>query len=238
MAMDDKDGWIWFDGALKPWREAATHVLTHTLHYGLGVFEGLRAYDTARGPAIFRLAEHTRRLMHSAHILGIELPFGQAALERAQIEVVRANHLRNGYIRPLAFLVARRRAAAAAVAMRAIPLHDLERARAERNQGFGNAEEQRAQSGEMKTGWRGKIIRQHDRDARRAGKLAEVVADSVGAGGVEFVQRRDHGRVLAAADQELGVAVRKRERRARKERGKHVRGDEAGGRVHGNDYRR
>ena len=104
MAMDDKDGWIWFDGALKPWRDAATHVLTHTLHYGLGVFEGLRAYDTARGPAIFRLPDHTRRLMQSAHILGIELPFGQAELEQAQIEVVRANALRNGYIRPLVFL--------------------------------------------------------------------------------------------------------------------------------------
>lgn len=104
MAMDDKDGWIWFDGALKPWRDAATHVLTHTLHYGLGVFEGLRAYDTARGPAIFRLADHTRRLVQSAHILGIELPFRQDELEQAQVEVVRANRLRSGYIRPLAFL--------------------------------------------------------------------------------------------------------------------------------------
>ena len=102
--MHDREGWIWFDGALTPWRDAATHVLTHTLHYGLGVFEGLRAYATPRGPAIFRLGDHTKRLMQSAHILGITLPFTQSALEAAQIEVVRANQLASGYIRPLAFL--------------------------------------------------------------------------------------------------------------------------------------
>ncbi len=104
MSMHDRDGWIWFDGALKPWRDAATHVLSHTLHYGLGVFEGLRVYETARGPAIFRLADHTERLMQSAHILGIKLPYSRPQLETAQCEVVRANQMRSGYIRPLVFL--------------------------------------------------------------------------------------------------------------------------------------
>ena len=104
MSMQNRDGWIWFDGALKPWRDAATHVLTHTLHYGLGVFEGLRAYETPRGAAIFRLKDHTKRLMQSAHILRIDIPYSAAALEAAQIEVVRANQLASGYIRPLAFL--------------------------------------------------------------------------------------------------------------------------------------
>ena len=104
MTMSDRDGWIWFDGALKPWREASTHVLTHTLHYGLGVFEGLRAYATPTGAAIFRLGDHTRRLLQSAHILGLDIPYSQAELENAQIEVARANGLRSGYLRPLAFL--------------------------------------------------------------------------------------------------------------------------------------
>lgn len=104
MSMHDRDGWIWFDGALKPWRDAATHVLTHTLHYGLGVFEGLRVYDTSRGPAIFRLADHTQRLKQSAHILCIDLPYSQSELETAQCEVVRANKMTTGYIRPLVFL--------------------------------------------------------------------------------------------------------------------------------------
>ena len=104
MTMSDRDGWIWFDGALKAWREASTHVLTHTLHYGLGVFEGLRAYATPTGAAIFRLGDHTRRLLQSAHILGLDIPYSQAELENAQIEVARANGLRSGYLRPLAFL--------------------------------------------------------------------------------------------------------------------------------------
>lgn len=104
MKMSDRDGWIWFDGALKPWREANIHILTHTLHYGLGVFEGLRAYATPTGPAIFRLGDHTRRLMQSAHILGLDIPYSQARLENAQIEAVRANGLSSGYIRPLVFL--------------------------------------------------------------------------------------------------------------------------------------
>ena len=104
MSMHDRDGWIWFDGALKPWREAATHVLTHTLHYGLGVFEGLRAYATPRGTAVFRLAEHTRRLTQSAHILGIDIPYTSDELAVAQLAVVRANQMPSGYIRPLVFL--------------------------------------------------------------------------------------------------------------------------------------
>ena len=104
MIMSDRDGWIGFDGALRPWRDAATHLLTHTLHYGLGVFEGLRACDTGKGPAIFRLDLHTRRLLQSAHILRLEIPYSNAALDVAQVEVVRAKRLRSGYIRPLVFL--------------------------------------------------------------------------------------------------------------------------------------
>jgi branched-chain amino acid aminotransferase len=104
MSMSQRDGWIWFDGALKPWAECATHVLTHTLHYGLGVFEGLRAYDTPRGTAVFRLGDHTRRLMQSAHILGIGMPYAKGELEAAQLEVLRANQLSSAYIRPLVFM--------------------------------------------------------------------------------------------------------------------------------------
>ncbi len=103
MSMADRDGYIWYDGNLVPWREATTHVLTHTLHYGMGVFEGVRAYETQRGPAIFRLEEHTDRLLRSAHILGMRLPYDKAALMQAQIEAVRANALKSGYIRPMAF---------------------------------------------------------------------------------------------------------------------------------------
>ena len=86
-----------------PWREATTHVLTHSLHYGLAVFEGLRAYATDRGPAIFRLKEHTDRLFNSAHIYRMEIPFDRETLMAAQCEVVRANQLKSGYIRPIAF---------------------------------------------------------------------------------------------------------------------------------------
>jgi branched-chain amino acid aminotransferase len=103
MSMADRDGLIWYDGKLVPWREATTHVLTHTLHYGMGVFEGVRAYETAQGPAIFRLEEHTDRLLRSAHILGMKLPFDKATLIEAQIEAVRQNGLKSGYIRPMAF---------------------------------------------------------------------------------------------------------------------------------------
>ncbi|MCW5624564.1 MAG: branched-chain amino acid transaminase [Burkholderiales bacterium] len=104
MTMADRDGSIWLDGALVPWRSATTHVLTHTLHYGLGVFEGVRAYATATGPAIFRLREHTRRLFDSARILRLELPHSFDAIVDAQRAVVAANGLDSAYIRPLVFL--------------------------------------------------------------------------------------------------------------------------------------
>ncbi|MDY6992738.1 MAG: branched-chain amino acid transaminase [Pseudomonadota bacterium] len=103
MTMDDRDGLIWFDGDMLPWRQAKVHVLTHTLHYGLGVFEGIRAYKTERGTAIFRLAEHTRRLFHSAHILNMPMPFDEQTLNEATCEVVRANQLDSAYIRPMCF---------------------------------------------------------------------------------------------------------------------------------------
>lgn len=86
-----------------PWRDATTHVLTHTLHYGLGVFEGLRAYETPRGPAIFRLKEHTDRLFNSAHIFMMKMPYDKATLMQAQCDVVKENGLKSGYIRPIVF---------------------------------------------------------------------------------------------------------------------------------------
>jgi branched-chain amino acid aminotransferase len=103
MSMADRDGWIWYDGKLQPWREATTHVLTHTLHYGMGVFEGVRAYKTGAGTAVFRLQEHTDRLFRSAHINGMKMPYDKATLFEAQREVVRANKLDECYIRPIAF---------------------------------------------------------------------------------------------------------------------------------------
>lgn len=103
-SMCDRDGLIWYDGKMVPWREATTHVLTHTLHYGMGVFEGVRAYSTERGPAIFRLEDHTRRLFRSAHILGLKIPFTQEELNAAQMAVVRENELESAYIRPMCFL--------------------------------------------------------------------------------------------------------------------------------------
>lgn len=103
MSMADRDGVIWYDGKMVPWRDATTHVLTHTLHYGMGVFEGLRAYETAKGPAIFRLSEHTERLFHSAHVFRMKMPFDQATLMQAQRDVVRENKLTSGYIRPIVF---------------------------------------------------------------------------------------------------------------------------------------
>jgi branched-chain amino acid aminotransferase len=101
--MADRDGQIWYDGQLVPWRNATTHVLTHSLHYGLAVFEGLRAYNTARGTAIFRLREHTERLLNSAHIYRMKIPYGCETLMNAQKEVVRANRLESCYVRPIAF---------------------------------------------------------------------------------------------------------------------------------------
>jgi branched-chain amino acid aminotransferase len=102
--MADRDGWIWMNGEMVPWRDAKVHVLTHTLHYGLGVFEGVRAYKTPKGPAIFRLHEHTKRLFNSAHILGMEIPYTPEEVSAAQLEVIRANDLEEGYLRPMAFL--------------------------------------------------------------------------------------------------------------------------------------
>lgn len=103
MSMADRDGLIWYDGKMVPWRDATTHVLTHTLHYGMGVFEGVRAYKTDRGPAIFRLQDHTDRLFRSAHILGMRMPFDKGTLNAAQKAVIRENGLESGYLRPMAF---------------------------------------------------------------------------------------------------------------------------------------
>ena len=103
MSMADRDGFIWHDGKLVPWREATTHVLTHSLHYGLAVFEGLRAYKTDDGPAIFRLKEHTDRLFNSAHIYMMKIPYSKETLMEAHREVVRANKLESCYLRPIAF---------------------------------------------------------------------------------------------------------------------------------------
>ena len=103
VSMAERDGWIWYDGKLVPWREATTHVLTHSLHYGLAVFEGVRAYQTTLGTAIFRLNEHTDRLFASAHIYMMKIPFTRERLLEAQLEVVRANQHEACYIRPIAF---------------------------------------------------------------------------------------------------------------------------------------
>jgi branched-chain amino acid aminotransferase len=103
MSMADRDGVIWLDGKLVPWREAKVHVLTHTLHYGLGVFEGVRAYKTERGTAIFRLGEHTDRLFRSAHILRMAMPYDKTVVNEAIRTVVRDNKLESGYIRPMCF---------------------------------------------------------------------------------------------------------------------------------------
>lgn len=104
MSMADREGFIWMDGQWVAWREANIHVLTHSLHYGLGVFEGIRAYATARGPAIFRLADHTKRFFDSCKIMQLDLPFDQETLNQVQQDVILKNSLESGYIRPLAFL--------------------------------------------------------------------------------------------------------------------------------------
>jgi branched-chain amino acid aminotransferase len=103
MSMADRDGFIWYDGKLVPWRDATTHVLTHSLHYGLSVFEGVRAYKTVSGTAIFRLKEHTDRLFASAHIYRMPMPYDKATLIEAHKVVVRANALESCYLRPIAF---------------------------------------------------------------------------------------------------------------------------------------
>ncbi len=101
--MADRDGVIWLDGQMVPWREAKVHVLTHTLHYGMGVFEGVRAYNTDKGTAIFRLQEHTDRLFRSAKILGMKMPYDKDTVNEAQRAVVRENNLESAYIRPMCF---------------------------------------------------------------------------------------------------------------------------------------
>lgn len=103
MSMADRDGVIWYDGDFVPWREATTHVLTHTLHYGMGAFEGIRAYPTPRGTAVFRLKEHTGRLFNSARILGMPLPYDRETIDEAVIASVRRNKLTAAYIRPMVF---------------------------------------------------------------------------------------------------------------------------------------
>jgi len=101
--MDDRDGVIWFDGEMVPWRDARVHVLTHTLHYGMGVFEGIRAYHTDRGPAIFRLDEHIKRFFNSMHILNMPMPHDVDTIRQACINAVALNNLDSAYVRPIAF---------------------------------------------------------------------------------------------------------------------------------------
>ena len=101
--MADRDGLIWLDGEMVPWRDAKVHVLTHTFHYGMGVFEGVRAYKAEQGTAIFRLAEHTDRLFRSAKILNMPMPFDKAEINEATCAAVRENNLESAYIRPMVF---------------------------------------------------------------------------------------------------------------------------------------
>ena len=100
----DRDGAIWMNGEMIDWRDAKVHVLTHTLHYGVGGFEGVRAYDTSNGPCIFRLHDHTRRLFDSAKILRLDIPFSESDLNAAQRDVFAFNNLNEGYLRPVAYL--------------------------------------------------------------------------------------------------------------------------------------
>ncbi len=100
----DRDGWLWQDGDWLPWREARTHLLTHTLHYGMGCFEGVRAYRGPGGPQLFRVAEHTRRLLDSAHALDIPLSFDAEALITAQRQCLTRNGLDNAYLKPTVYL--------------------------------------------------------------------------------------------------------------------------------------
>ena len=104
MSFDDRDGHIWLDGDIVPWREAKVHVLTHTLHYGLGVFEGVRAYKTdSMGTCVFRLEDHTKRLFRSAHIMRMEMPFDQETINKAHRDVIELNGLDEAYLRPMCF---------------------------------------------------------------------------------------------------------------------------------------
>jgi len=106
--LSDRDGKIWMDGQMVEWRDAKIHVLTHTLHYGCGVFEGVRAYKTVDGTAIFRLEEHTQRLLNSAKILRMAIPFSKEQIMQAQVDVVRANQLESCYLRPLSWIGSRK----------------------------------------------------------------------------------------------------------------------------------
>lgn len=103
MSFSDRDGVIWYDGKLVPWREATTHVLTHTLHYGMGVFEGVRAYKTPKGTAVFRMKEHTDRLFRSAHVVCMPMPYDKDTINKAVVDVLRGNKLDSAYIRPMCF---------------------------------------------------------------------------------------------------------------------------------------
>lgn len=103
MIMSDLQGQIWMDGTFCDWKDAKIHILTHTLHYGTGVFEGVRAYETESGPAIFRLKDHTDRLFNSANLVGMQIPFEKNIIMQAQCEAVSQNNLKNAYIRPLCF---------------------------------------------------------------------------------------------------------------------------------------
>jgi len=103
MSYADRDGVIWMDGEMVPWRDAQVHVLTHTLHYGVGAFEGIRAYNTPRGTAIFRLDDHVRRLFNTAHILDMEIPYSREQIRQACIDSVTGNTLETAYIRPLVY---------------------------------------------------------------------------------------------------------------------------------------
>ncbi|GIR42125.1 MAG: branched-chain-amino-acid aminotransferase [Ectothiorhodospiraceae bacterium] len=103
MIMSDLKGKIWMDGDLLEWSDAKIHVLTHTLHYGTGVFEGVRAYQTSAGPAIFRLNDHTKRLFNSADLIGMTIPYSPEELNDAQVNIVKENKLNNAYIRPMCF---------------------------------------------------------------------------------------------------------------------------------------
>ncbi len=106
--LSDRDGKIWMDGQMVDWRDAKIHVLTHTLHYGCGVFEGVRAYNGAGGTAIFRLEEHTQRLLNSAKILRMAIPFTKEQIMQAQVDVVRENKLASCYLRPLSWIGSRK----------------------------------------------------------------------------------------------------------------------------------
>ena len=103
MSYADRDGVIWMDGRMGPWREAKVHVLTHTLHYGVGAFEGIRAYKTPQGTALFRLDDHIQRLYNTAHILEMDIPYEFAVIRQACIDAIRENGLETGYVRPLVY---------------------------------------------------------------------------------------------------------------------------------------